>query len=134
MDRGKAICDELKKAGVHYLVWLPDSETHFMNEAIMNDPEIRVVQVCREGEAIAICAGLGMGGHLGALLVENQGILECGNILKWSISMNIPMVMLIGYFGYYNLRHTPQGMMRGSGQKDYTETFPGGIRPQTLFS
>ena len=123
MDRGKAICEELKKAGIHHLVWLPDSETHFMNEAIIHDPGIKVIQVCREGEAIAICAGLYMGGSMGALLVENQGILECGNVLKWSMSLNIPMVMLIGYFGFYNFKRTEQGMKRSSGQMDYTEPF-----------
>ena len=112
MDRGKAICEELKKAGIRHLVWVPDSETHFMNEAIIHEPEINVVKVCREGETMAICAGLYMGGAMGALLVENQGMFECGNVLKWAIGLNIPMVMLIGYFGFYNLKRTPQGMTR----------------------
>ncbi|MDO8672694.1 MAG: thiamine pyrophosphate-binding protein [Dehalococcoidia bacterium] len=110
MDRGRAICQELKRAGIHHLVWLPDSETHFMHEAMLTDPEIDVIQVCREGEAVAVCAGLHLGGKRGALLVENQGIFETGNVLKWAISLDIPMLLLVGYLFYrFQKDSTPKG-------------------------
>lgn len=60
------ICDELKKSGVEYIAWVPDSETHFIHEAMLGDPSLRVVQVCSEGEGIALCIGL----HMGAILSE----------------------------------------------------------------
>lgn len=108
MDRGRALCRELKKASVHHIVWLPDSETHFMYEAVCTDPEIKVIQVCREGEAVAICAGLHLGGRRGAALIENQGMFECGNILKWAVAMKMPMLLLVGDLGF---------------ARDYTEPF-----------
>ncbi|MFC1926899.1 hypothetical protein ACFLWV_04030 [Chloroflexota bacterium] len=65
MDRGKALCDELKKANIHHIVWLTNSETHFMNSAILADPDLKVIKVCREGEAVATCVGLHLGGRAG---------------------------------------------------------------------
>ena len=62
MERGQAICRELKKAGIRHIVWLPDSETHFMHSVLDRDPDLKVIKVCREGEAVAICAGLHLGG------------------------------------------------------------------------
>ncbi|MFC2058069.1 hypothetical protein ACFLTS_00295 [Chloroflexota bacterium] len=122
MDRGKALCDELKKANIHHIVWLTNSETHFMNNAILADPDLKVIKVCREGEAVAICVGLHLGGERGALLVENQGIFECGNVLKWAIGLKTPMLLMIGYLGYRFLQDTPQGKMWGA-DREYTEPF-----------
>jgi sulfopyruvate decarboxylase TPP-binding subunit len=65
--RGELICDELKKNGVECILWLPDSETHFMHDPIRNDPSLRVIQVCHEGEAIAIAAGMYMGRKRGVV-------------------------------------------------------------------
>lgn len=111
-----------KKAGIQYLLWVPDSETHFMHDAIQRDPELELIKVCREGETIAVCGGLHMGGAKAALLVENQGMFECGNVLKWAVEHSFPMIMLIGYLMYREMKRTPQGMTF-RGMKDYTEPF-----------
>lgn len=108
MDRGKEICQELKKAGIRHLVWLCDSETHFMKEAIQHDPELKVIKVCHEGEAVGICMGLGMGGARGALLVASQGLLQCGNILKCAIETQVPMLLLAGSGEFHQGRRKPQ--------------------------
>ena len=47
--RGRLICDELKKGGVEYIAWVPDSETHFIHDAMLGDSSLRVVQVCSAG-------------------------------------------------------------------------------------
>ncbi|MCJ7642686.1 MAG: thiamine pyrophosphate-binding protein [Desulfobacterales bacterium] len=123
-QRGQLICDELKRNGVDYVVWVPDSETHFMHDSMLNDPSLRVVQVCAEGEAVGICAGMHMGGKRGVVLIENAGAFDSGNALKWAASLKFPLVLLIGYLGYRNLETTPGGKMR-RGQK--------GIRPGSSF-
>jgi sulfopyruvate decarboxylase subunit alpha len=123
MDRGRAIYQILKQSGIRYLIWLPDSETHFMHEAILNDSEIKLIKVCREGEAFAICCGLHMGGEKGAILIENNGLFDSGNALKYVIGLQIPLVMLVGYLGFAQMKRTPQGMMSGGNKKDYTEPF-----------
>lgn len=112
MDRGDAICQELKKAGINNLAWLCDSETHFMSEAIKRDPEIKIIPVCHEGEAIGICIGLYMGGNMGALLMASQGMFQTGNILKCAIDTEIPMLMLVS-----------SGIVHKRVKKNFTEPF-----------
>lgn len=121
-NRGQLICDELKKNGVEYIAWVPDSETHFMHDAMLNDSSLRVLKVCAEGEAVGICAGMHMGGKQGVVLIENQGAFDSGNVLKWAIDLQFPLVLLIGYLGYRNLVNTPEGKMR-RGQRQVTEPF-----------
>ena len=99
-NRGQLICDELKVNNVKFVCWLPDSETHFMHRPMMADPDIRVIQVCAEGESIAIIGGLHAGGVRGTILVEYQGFFDSGNVLKWAIGLQLPLVMIIGYLFY----------------------------------
>jgi phosphonopyruvate decarboxylase len=121
-QRGHLICDELKRNGVEYIAWVPDSETHFMHDSMLNDPSLRVIQVCAEGEAIAICAGMHLGGKQGVVLIENQGAFDSGNVLKWAVGLHFPLVLLIGYLGYRNLENTPAGKMK-RGEREITEPF-----------
>ena len=121
-QRGQLICDQLKKNGVEYVVWIPDSETHFMHDSMLNDPSLRIIQVCAEGEAVGICAGMHMGGKRGVVFIENNGAFDSGNALKWAVNLKFPLVLLIGYLGYRNLEATPGGKMR-RGQRDITEPF-----------
>ncbi len=121
--RAAAICAALKKAGITHVVWLPDSETHFMHAALVQDPGLTVVQACREGETIAICAGLHIGGARAALLVENQGLFECGNVLKWAKNLGFPIVMLVGFLFYAKMERDADGNMSAGGVPDFTERF-----------
>ena len=127
MDRGKLICDELKRNRVEHIAWLPDSETHFMHDAMLNDPALNIIQVCAEGEAIAICAGLHMGGKRGAVLIENQGLYDSGNALKWAVDSQFPLVLMVSYLGYRFLEDGPRGKMWNnvwwSSIRDLTEPF-----------
>ncbi len=121
-QRGHLICDELKRNGVEYIAWVPDSETHFLHEPMLNDPSLRVIQVCAEGEAIAICGGMHLGGKRAVVLIENQGAFDSGNALKWAVGLHLPLVLLIGYLGYRNLENTPAGKRR-RGEREITEPF-----------
>jgi len=124
-QRGRLICDELKKNGVEYIAWVPDSETHFMHDSMLNDRSLRVIQVCAEGEAIAICAGIHLGGKRGVVLIENQGAFDSGNVLKWAVNLYFPLVLLIGnlgYMGYQNPESSSAGKMKKGGG-EITEAF-----------
>ena len=95
------ILDELKKNQVTHVVWLPDSETNFLFERMMSEPSIQVVPVCREGESMAIAAGLWVGGKKPVVLIQNTGVFESGDSIRGlALDVDLPVVMMVGYRGW----------------------------------
>ena len=96
-----AIINELKKNDVTHVVWLPDSETNFMYELLTGEPTLDLVPVCREGETMAIAAGLWVGGKKPVVLIQNTGIFESGDSIRGlGLDVHQPLVMLVGYRGW----------------------------------
>ena len=54
--------EEFKKNSVSHVVALPDSETNFLYELMDAESSLDVVPVAREGETMAVAAGLIVGG------------------------------------------------------------------------
>ena len=95
------VLDELKKCGITHIIWLPDVETRFMYEAMRSRHELTLVQVCREGEAIAIAAGLMLGGKEPVTLHQNSGFFESGDSVRGlALDLHLPLLLLIGYRGW----------------------------------
>ena len=70
----------------------------------MDDPELEVINVSREGEAFALASGLYLGGKKPLVLIQNTGFLESGDAFRGtSWNMKIPQVILMGYRGYKSL-------------------------------
>ena len=126
-DRGQLIVDQLKRCGVEYIVWLPDSETRFVNAPMQSDPALNIIQCCSEGEALAIVAGLHMGGKGAVVLIENNGLFDAGNALRWVADSRFPLVLLVGYISYRYMTETPEGRIWSDdywpGVRDLTEPF-----------
>ncbi|MBI2859464.1 MAG: hypothetical protein HYX90_10335 [Chloroflexi bacterium] len=94
----KRVFDELKKCGITHIVWLPDSRVQFMYAEMMSQRDIKLVPVCREGEAIAIATGLRIGGKNPITLHQNTGLFESGDSLRGiGLDFGLPLLMLIGY-------------------------------------
>ena len=90
-----------KKNGVTHVIWLPDSETNFMYELMTREEELKIVPVCREGESIAIAAGVWVGGKKPVVLIQNTGMFEAGDSIRGlAIDIEFPLVMMIGYRGW----------------------------------
>jgi len=95
------VLDELYRCGVTHVVWLPDSETGYMYEAICDSTFLTLVPVCREGESIAIAAGLFMGGKRPVVLIQSTGFFESGDSVRGlALDLKLPLLLMIGYRGY----------------------------------
>jgi len=95
------VLDELKKCGITHIVWLADSEAGFMYEAMMSQHELTLVPICREGEAIAIAAGLMLGGKEPVVLHQSTGFFESGDSVRGlALDLQLPLLLLIGYRGW----------------------------------
>ena len=111
-----AIINQLQQNDVTHVVWLPDSETNFMYDQMVLDQSIKIVSICREGESLAIAAGLWVGGKKPVVMIQNTGMFESGDSIRGlGLDIEIPLVLMIGYRGW-----TRHGITRDSAAR-YTE-------------
>ena len=114
----RAVVNALKDNGVTHIAWLPDTETRFMYDAMSAEESFSLIPVCREGETIAIAAGLWVGGQRPVVLIQNTGLFESGDSLRGiALEIGMPLVLLIGYRGW-----TRHGVIRDN-PATYTEPF-----------
>jgi phosphonopyruvate decarboxylase len=114
----QTVLAELKKNGVTHVLWLPDSETNWLYTLMKAEPSLTLVPVSREGLAFSGAAGVHAGGGKPVILIQNTGMLEAGDSMRgWGLSLNIPVVMMVGYRGY-----TRHGVNTDT-VADYTEPF-----------
>jgi len=101
------VLGELERSGVTHIVWLPDSETGFMYEA-MTQSRITLVPVCREGESMPIAAGLIMGGKRPVVLIQSTGFFESGDSIRGlCLDLKLPLLLMLGYRGHVAPGQTP---------------------------
>ncbi|NJK42608.1 MAG: decarboxylase [Aquincola sp.] len=96
--RGASILNALKAAGIEYVVSVPDLTTsEGVLRPLASDTQLKLVRVCREEEAIGICAGLLAGGKRTAILIQYTGFLASMNAIR-AIAMEYrqPICMLVG--------------------------------------
>jgi len=91
----------IKGLGFTDVVSIPDAESRHLYRALVDDPEIDVYLPTREGEGIALAAGLWVGGRKPFLLIQNTGLMEAGDALRGcGIGPGIPLLLLVGWRGY----------------------------------
>jgi sulfopyruvate decarboxylase subunit alpha len=95
------IIREIKRAGIRFIVALPDRVTsHYLLKSILRDPEFKVVQVCKEDEGISICSGLFSAGHRSLMMMQYTGLLDSVNSLRGvAMEGENPVCMLVGLLG-----------------------------------
>lgn len=87
--------------GFTHVLMIPDSESRLLYEALENDGEIDLITPCREGESVAIAAGLWTGGRKPLLVIQNTGLMEAGDALRGcGAGPKLPLRMMVGWRGY----------------------------------
>lgn len=92
---------EIKRAGIRFIVALPDRTTsENLLKPILEDPDFRVVQVCKEDEGVSICSGLYSAGHRSLLLMQYTGLLDSINAIRGvAVEGKNPVCMMVGLLG-----------------------------------
>src|SRR5436190_5039570 len=95
-----AIVHELQALGITHVVNVPDTHQRSVLAALARQSQIRVLTACTEDEAVAINAGLWIGGQRPMLSIQQVGLLAALNNVKGiAMDARIPTCMLVGYFG-----------------------------------
>jgi sulfopyruvate decarboxylase subunit alpha len=100
---GTQIADLLAALEFTHVVTVPDSTIGRWDEALSSTKGLRVVRVCREGEAWGVAAGLYLGGALPLVLIQCTGLFESGDALRNAVhDWKLPLFSVIGYRSYLN--------------------------------
>ena len=88
----------IKSAGIRFIVALPDRTTsEHLLKPMLADPELRVVQICKEDEGVSICSGLYAAGQRALLLMQYTGLLDSVNALRGvAMEGHNPVCMMVG--------------------------------------
>ena len=96
----RAIVGELLKLDVTHVINVPDTHQRTVLAELTRQSRMRVLTACTEDEAIAINAGLWIGGQRPVLSIQHVGLLAAMNNVKGiAMDAHIPTCMLVGYFG-----------------------------------
>ncbi len=94
--------------GITHVVWIPDTTTGQWDHALQAAPEIKLIQVCREGEAWALAAGLYLGGAKPIVVIQCTGFFESGDAMRNIVhDYKLPIYGLVGYRSYLNASSLP---------------------------
>jgi len=104
---GAQVAGLLRECGFTHVVTVPDS-TLGQWEAAIEEGGMRLIRVCREGEAWATAAGLYLGGARPLVMIQCTGLFESGDALRNVLhDWKLPIPSLIGYRSYLNQETLP---------------------------
>jgi sulfopyruvate decarboxylase TPP-binding subunit len=108
MFEGADIAKLLVELGITHVVTVPDSTIGQWDEALSAEKSLRVVRVCREGEAWGVAGGLYFGGKTPIVLIQCTGLFESGDALRNIVhDWKLPIFSMIGYRSYLNQSTLP---------------------------
>jgi sulfopyruvate decarboxylase TPP-binding subunit len=97
MFTGPEIAATLEALGYTHVVWLPDSTIGTWEAALTNSTSLRLVRVCREGEAWPLAAGLHLGGAQPIVIMQCTGLYESGDALRNVLfDLQVPLTAIVG--------------------------------------
>jgi len=105
---GEQIATLLSDLGVTHVVTVPDSTIGRWEPSIERHQALRLVRVCREGEAWQVAAGLQLGGATPIVMIQCTGLFESGDALRNAVhDWKLPLFAIIGYRSYLDQAKLP---------------------------
>ena len=101
-ENSKAVFEGIRAAGIRSISALPETWLGLLLQRAEEDPEIDLIQVAKEEEAIGIAAGAYFAGEPHMLLMQNHGFLGAINgVVSLAQLYGIPLCMLIALRGHW---------------------------------
>src|SRR3982750_40299 len=101
-ENSKIIFQGIKAAGITSLSALPETWLGLLLQQAEKDPDVTMIQVAKEEEAIGIAAGAYFAGQPHVLLMQNHGFLAAINgIVSLAMLYGLPLCMLIALRGHW---------------------------------
>lgn len=91
---------QIEALGFTHVLLIPDSESRLLYDAVRSSA-LALITPCREGESIAIAAGLWTGGRKPLVVLQNTGLMEAGDALRGcGLGSRVPLRLMVGWRGY----------------------------------
>lgn len=108
MFSGQEFASLVVELGVTHVVTVPDSTIGQWDEALSRTAGLRMVRVCREGEAWGVAGGLFLGGATPLVLIQCTGLFESGDAFRNVVhDWGLPIFSVIGYRSYLDQSTIP---------------------------
>ncbi len=99
-ELAKRLVQGLKDAGINFVTYLPETRLSQIVPLIRDDPEMELVAVASEQEAVTIAVGATLGGKQAAVYMENTGIyVSSYSLLVTGKQLGVPILLVVGYPG-----------------------------------
>ena len=99
-DLAKRLVQSLKSAGINFVTYLPETRLSQIIPLLRDDPDLELIAVSSEQEAVTIAAGATLGGKQAAVYMENTGIYtSCYSLLTVGKQLGVPLLLVIAYLG-----------------------------------
>jgi len=96
----KHLVQGLKNAGINFVTYLPETRLSQIIPLIQDYPEMELIAVASEQEAVTIAAGATLGGKQAAVYMENTGIyVSSYSLLTVGKQLGVPILLVAGYLG-----------------------------------
>jgi sulfopyruvate decarboxylase subunit alpha len=101
-ENSKAIFQGIKDAGIKSMSARPETWLGLLLQRAEADPDVTLIQVAKEEEAIGIAAGAHFAGVPHVALMQNHGFLAAINgIVSLSQLYGLPLCMLVALRGHW---------------------------------
>src|SRR4030081_1221743 len=101
----RIVYESLKASGVRLVSALPETWLVHLIRMAEDDPEMILVRLAKEEEAVGISAGAHFAGTKSAMLMQNHGFLASINgIVSFAQLSRIPLLMVISYRAHFGER------------------------------
>jgi sulfopyruvate decarboxylase subunit alpha len=101
-ENSKVVYEGIRAAGIRSISALPETWLGLLLQRAEDDPEMTLIQVAKEEEAIGIAAGAWFAGAPHLLLMQNHGFLAAINgIVSLAQLYHVPLCMLIALRGHW---------------------------------
>ena len=101
-EHSKSVYQGIKDAGITSLSALPETWLGCCCSTAERDPDMRLIEVAKEEEAIGVAAGADFAGERHLLLMQNHGFLAAINgIVSLAMLYGMPLCMLIALRGHW---------------------------------
>ena len=99
-ELAKRLVQGLKSAGINFVTYLPETRLSQIVPLIRDDPEVELVAVSSEQEAVTIAVGATLGGKQAAVYMENTGIyVSSYSLLVTGKQLGVPVLLVVGFLG-----------------------------------